>query len=380
MSYNIEGIIYPRQMIREVIKKVLPLYAKDYGMEYVNMILNRLYETIYIFDSNPIDTWDFVSKHEKEIEDKILVYRAEQEYKNYKNVENKIDSSNERILFRVLKKFFEEKPNKNYPLMDIDFNSYSISSIEKLKNGTEDEKNKIRERQAIYKQQCRLAGISSITIPDLATELDNVQQFLKEKKKYYLIKNTKWASRIKKEINDIYHFNISDEALKDSLFDNSLASTTIEDDKNNFRTIMMFPLMSNYGKTNLDHVLFHELRHVVETGNRSCGFYKLKNGKYQMINEIHTEKNALLDLERLSEYTFFGKSRRNNKSYYERFFPYLENIFEDYKMSFDIFSFINRPDLLERLFGERFLNQLEYKLNHEEEFQKGNQIRLKRNV
>ena len=40
----------------------------------------------------------------------------------------------------------------------------------------------------------------------------------------------------------------------------------------------------------------------------------------------------------------------------------------------------NRTDLIERLFGERFLKDLEYKLQNEEEFKKENIIRLKRNV
>ena len=381
MSYNIEGIINPRDILPVVFKKVLPLYVRDYGKEYVNMILRRLYDTVYIFDSNPIDTWNFICEHSSEIKDQDYVNRCHSEYVDFVNHSRRIDANNDKALRRFLKKVYQlPLSSKDYSVMNVDFDSYSVASIHKLHNGTELEKKEILDRQGLYRQQCRLAGINPITVPTLASELSDIQRQLIENKKYKLIERTKWAYRIREEIKSIYGFDISIGSLKDCLFDEGLASTTIDEDKKGFRTIMTFPIIHDYGKTSLDHVLFHELRHVVETGNKACGFYKLKNGKYQMINEIHTDKNALLDAKEFENLIFLGKSRRNKRSYYERFFPYLGDLFEDYKMSFDLFGFINRPDLVENLFGERFLKDLEYKLHNEEEFKKGNQIRLKRNV
>ena len=378
--YSIDNIFHPREILPEIFKKVLPLYVRDYGKEYVNMILKRLYDTVYIFDSNPIETWNFVCEHKDEIEDHDFYHRSKSEYYDYIDHEYKINYKNEKILRKFLKKAHEFKTIGNYSLMEIDFDSYSENSCRILNTGTEEERQAILERRCNYRQQCHLAGITPITLPALANEIVRLQNELNDRKKMYLTVNTKWANRIRNEIHDIYHFDITYEGLKDNLFDKGCASTTIEENNKEIRTVMMLPLIHNFGKSSIDHILLHELRHVVETGNKSCGFYALKHGRYQMINEIHTEKDALADAAKLSNILFFSKSRRNNRSYYEKLFPYLGSLFEDYKMSFDMYGFFNRPDLLENLLGERFLKNLEFKLNDEEELKKGDQIRLKRNA
>lgn len=379
MKINVESITHPRDTLHQVIKKVIPFYIKDYGFEYENYIINRLFNAVYIFDSNPVDTWKFICKHNDEITDRELIFRGYKEYQDYINEERKIDYYNERAFRKFFKKRYDAPKSQFYSLMDLDFDSFSSRSKNILKNGTENEKKNILERQSNYREQCKLAGISAITIPMLVDEIVRYKNDLEEIKKNYLVQNTKWAERIKKEVKEVYNFDISYSALRKCLMSSDMASTGLEEDKNGLRTILSFPIISNVKRGSLDNILYHELRHVVETGNESCGFYKLKNGKYEMINEIHTDKNALLDSNRLSHLTFFGKNRRV-RSYYESLFPYLGNLFEDYKMSFDIFAFMNRVDLLERLFGERFLNDLEYKLNNRSELEKGNELRLKRNV
>ena len=378
--HSIDNIVHPRKALPEVLKKVLPLYVRDYGTEYVNLILKRLYDAIYIFDSNPIDTWKFVCEHSDEIKDKDFCHRSKIEYYDYIDHEYRIDCSNEKIIRKFFKKAYEMKASNNYSIMKIDFDSYSLKSNRILASGTEEEKREILDRRNAYKEQCLSAGISPITVPSLVEELSLLQSSLLERKKDYLIRNTKWANRIRKDIHDIYHFDISFEGLKNNLFDEGMASTCIEENNKQVRTIMTFPMIKDFGRGSLDNILFHELRHVVETGNKICGFYSLRKGKYEMINEIHTEKNALDDAEKLSNITFFSKSRRNKRSYYEKLFPYLGTLFEDYKMTFDMFGFHNRVDLLEEALGDRFLKNLEFKLHNVEEFEKGDTIRLKRNV
>ena len=142
---------------------------------------------------------------------------------------------------------------------------------------------------------------------------------------------------------------------------------------------MFLPIISNLKYEDVDKVFLHELRHVVEASPNGFGLYQYRSKKYDRINEIHTEKNALLDSDALKSSLFFGKSHRIRRSAYELFFPYLGSLFEDYKMTFDMYAFCNRVDLLERCLGERFLGNLENKLHDIHSFEDEKVIRIKRN-
>ena len=57
---NIENILYPDEALDEYKKKLLEVYLEDYGEEYKDIIIKRMNNTLYLFDSNPKDTLRFI--------------------------------------------------------------------------------------------------------------------------------------------------------------------------------------------------------------------------------------------------------------------------------------------------------------------------------
>ena len=90
-TVKFENILNPEEAFKEFKKYLIELYAEDYGEEYKELIKNRIDGTYYLFESNPIDTYNFYK------ENKNLSYglkrriRIEREYSDYISFKNKID-------------------------------------------------------------------------------------------------------------------------------------------------------------------------------------------------------------------------------------------------------------------------------------------------
>ena len=89
-TVNFESILNPSESFNEFKKYLIELYLEDYGEEYQGIIEKRINDTYYLFDSNPVDTYNFY-KNNKLFCGFRRMGRIEREYVNYKAVKDKID-------------------------------------------------------------------------------------------------------------------------------------------------------------------------------------------------------------------------------------------------------------------------------------------------
>ena len=97
---------------------------------------------------------------------------------------------------------------------------------------------------------------------------------------------------------------------------------------------------------------------MTDTTSGISTFYKRK---YDTLNEIRTEKNAIIDENRLNK-TIFSSNKRYTNSLYERLFKYTDNFFEDNKYILDEIALRGDIELLEKLYDKNELKLFDYYL------------------
>ena len=61
-AVNFDNILNPLEAWNEFRKYLVSLYIESYGEEYQELIEKRISDTYYMFDSDPIDTYNFFKK------------------------------------------------------------------------------------------------------------------------------------------------------------------------------------------------------------------------------------------------------------------------------------------------------------------------------
>ena len=112
----------------------------------------------------------------------------------------------------------------------------------------------------------------------------------------------------------------------------------------------------------LDRMFLHENRHIIEAGIDHVGINTHLGNKYQMLNEIRTEKHAIEDSEYFKNKVLWSNEEMPEHSYngYEELFPYTHNFYEDNKDILDDIAINGKIDELEELYGEDSLNRYDY--------------------
>ena len=89
---NMDNILNPHEAWDEFKKYLISLYTESYGEKYYYVIKKRISDTYYMFDSDPIDTYNFFKKNNISLGIKFI-NRIEREYRNYISVKDKIDKT-----------------------------------------------------------------------------------------------------------------------------------------------------------------------------------------------------------------------------------------------------------------------------------------------
>ena len=149
-----ENILNPEEAWSEFKKYLIELYAEDYGEEYEELIKKRIDGTYYLFDSNPIDTFNFYKNNKLSYGLKRMC-RIEREYHNYLAVKNRIDKRLTAKYKDILCGFYNTILLPDDFLV-VDYEAFSFDSMRKLHSATtsEDNKNSILRRQRKYINFC----------------------------------------------------------------------------------------------------------------------------------------------------------------------------------------------------------------------------------
>lgn len=362
--YEIKNVIHPKKVLPSIKEYLIPRYIKDYGIENKDKIIKRFNDTIFIFDSNPIETREFMVEHLDEIKDIQFKVRTEIEYRDYLRVKEFVHSQSREAFDIAL---IENKYVQSYAdlsdLWDLDFESYSYDVFENCTDNQE-----LDERRTKYENDCFIKGMNPIK--DFATieKILFMKNVLKQLEKEEMIKRTIWGKRIKREIKKDYSFSIPNDQLSEILFDHKDCALTgvCKDKENQSKCFIYFPIIRNRDFPSLDHIFFHEARHRVENEDDYGGLYYYDKPDYYYINELHTEWNALLDEDEKNN-IYFGGGDSQSISLYQYLFKVAEDFFEYHREILNEFAFVGNIKGLEECFGKDFLKELECNLSKEGE-------------
>ena len=67
-----ENVLNPNKALEEYKSYLLTMYVKDYGEKYYDLIKNRMDNTIYLFDANPLENMKFLEENGEDIFPNII--------------------------------------------------------------------------------------------------------------------------------------------------------------------------------------------------------------------------------------------------------------------------------------------------------------------
>ena len=371
MKKTVEEFIYPNELLRERLPALIDYYTEDYGEEYFSAIGNRLKNTLYVFDSNPIETMNFVISQKEDIADSDYLKRMEAEYNDYQKALARSNSRIERKYCSLLASYFSLPLfSIRKDLVSLDIESYSYHNLHLLANNdiSDTVKEKILKRQEEYRKACASMGIEPITNPTYISMIIDRKRDIIEKEHLQLLKSTKWGKRMIRTFRSQYPAISILEISRMMRDDTTALINHIVNKKGEAQTmIVCFPLIRSLALKGLDLIFYHENRHVVESSIMSSGINYHTGGSYKLINEIHTEKNALIDVSKLPTDFLWSSDAFADDTYnvYQGLFPYSSSFFEDnrnlingYAIKGDIASFEETFGKEELMDFEIFLAQI----------------------
>lgn len=360
MKKSVEEFIYPNEILREKLPYLEELYSEDYGEDYVFIIRDRMKSTLYVFDSDPVVTMNFVRNKGNDISDGDFLKRVEKEYKNYIRVKDIIHAKQKRKYYSKLASYFSLLP---YPVREdilaLDIEAYSYSNVYKVKSLNDE---KAKERQEEYCRQCSKLGVRPITNSAFIHMILSEKEHLDLQEKKLLLKNTRWGRRIIKVMKK-YYPKISLDDIVSLMGKDYVAYTAYllgEDGISNAR-IMYYPLLKNLNLKDLDGIFYHENRHIIESTSIASGLHAHRGNYYRLLNEIRTEKNAILDKEWFNKDFLWSTDEVPIHYYnlYVQLFPYVATFFEDNREFLNGCAIKSDFSSLENRFGVKNLMEFE---------------------
>lgn len=360
MSIEIDSIIHANLALLDYREKLYSLYVESYGEEYSSIIRDRMKNTLYLFDSNPIDTMNFLINNS--ITDSKVFSFYEREYFDYVYWKNKIDKKYQKRYYQLLSRYFHYRTSDWESLLSLEYSSYNFENMAILHQlgSSEDAKNSILKRQRKYLEDCKALGIAPITDSVSIHMIEENKRAFDQKKNIELLQRTKWGKRMIERIRKYYKLSLPE--IHSILNCNSVAATNHIYHDNFSLSILYFPIIKNIPKGCLDRIFFHENRHVIESSVNHCGlhYYSFKN--LSLMNELHTEDNAMIDSRKCFDNPLWSSDCLDSESYnlYEKLLMYTDGFFDRNRDFLNQCAICGDYDLLKTSFSSNDLLELEH--------------------
>lgn len=353
---NYDNILNPEVALDDYSEKLFSLYESDYGRDNLDLIKKRMDETIYIFDSTPVDMVNYLVENEKHYGDCFRIDRAFDECRDYLKVKDKIAGKLRDRFYKILANNFETDKKIAEQLTELDIDSFSNASQEILDSEMTplEVKNSIKLRREKYLSECDEVNVSALVDGNSIKKLFDIKDDFESEAQIFIMKHSKWGKRIRKQILEASGIKLSYEELTTLLlWGYSASSNVVLPYKNKTLRVCVFPLMKNFNDGNLDGIFFHENRHVVETEENFCGICSYDEDKYTILNEIRTEKNSCRDKFHLGDEVLFSNKNydEGKTNIYLSLFPYAGDFFDRYEEILNKIAVVNDIEKLENLFG-----------------------------
>jgi len=351
VSVNYENVLYPEEAIKEYQSNLLDVYAEDYGEEHLDMIKERIENTLYLFDINPVDTVVELYDHAKG--DASLTERMTREAVDFSKLQDKALRKFRKPYIELLSRTFNVRRGAK-KLLELDFSFILDSNISEEEYLICDE---------IYQRKCKRLGITPIYDFATVSALISTEEMLTNSCDLFVFENSLWGKRITNKVREKFgNLSIFDilETIKSANLPSLATSTQILSKDENAGSILYFPLVCLLDIGDIDHTFFHEHRHVIETGSNGCGLKTKHGGVYSLINEVHTEVDSLHDLAKLSGKVLWGQDKSTLRNAYQDLFPYVLDFFIGNRDLLNTLALYNNTELLEEIFGTDSLLKLEF--------------------
>ena len=126
-----ENVLNPNKALEEYKSYLLTMYVKDYGEKYYDLIKNRMDNTIYLFDANPLENMKFLEENGEDIFPNIKKIRTYlKEYKNFIKIKNALENKYYEDYYLILSNSFSYYSKFGIEdFINIDLDSYSSTNI-----------------------------------------------------------------------------------------------------------------------------------------------------------------------------------------------------------------------------------------------------------
>lgn len=332
--YSLDTLVQNKKML-------IDYYTSQYGEESRSIIQERVNKIIYILDSPPDVTFQYLVQN--------------QNYADSLEVENFEELSHDYCY--LLKILAEQEQEELY----CTFCHYHLISSKEYSNKQEQILsiiNQVHRGEVFYQKACKRFGVNAIQDRQIFKQFSQKISEIKESKKINLLNQSLWGKMIR---DFFYHIGIKfDDKFFSYLFnlDKLHVAHCINFSSHIFVYVPVIQLYLNGGY--VDRVFFHENRHAIEAGSN----YKigLNYDDFYYFNEFRTEKHAIEDHQVLPT-LFSKKGDANINFYYEYMFPFLGDLLEKYQDPIDQCAIRNDIESFLSIFGKDDMREYSQMLN-----------------
>lgn len=314
---------------------LIDYYVSQYGEECRAIIQERSDKTIYLLDSPPDVTFQYLIQNQN--------YADPIEIENFENL-----SKDYCYLMQIL----TEEEQKSLYCTFCDYHAISSKEYSSKQEQILSIISKIYKGYALYKNECNQFGFVAIQDKQIFKQFSQEISEIKESKKINLLNQSLWGKKVKESFCNI-GIKVSDETF--SYFFNLDKLHVAHCINFSFYTFVYVPVIQLYLNGGyVDRVFLHENRHAIESGNH----YKigLNHDGFYYFNEFRTEMHAIEDNQVLP--TLFSKEGEAAVSfYYEYMFPFLGDLLEEYQFFIDQCAIHNDIEKFLCIFGENDMRE-----------------------
>lgn len=341
---DLDRLLNPEKRFLEYQDYLIDLIASSYHKSFKDLIATRIKDAFYFFDSTPDVTYQFVKKFNPNIKNLIKYYFLSKDYEITLQTANKFVNKKRyypyiKDFFNINISYFERNKDK---ILNLNLDSLSKESEDLLldPNISEVSKNKIRDKRQEYLDNCKSIGLNPIVDINKVQNYLDYKEKIEEQKKYLITCCSNFGKKVIRRLehtNNSFLISIEEIATTMLFLDAFSQVRTIKTNQNNWKSILIFPLLKAPFSNVLDEALIHELIHVSE----NC------YNKYCIFNEIRTEEKAFKLFSKLREDNIYiyDYEENNNKEIpqciYEVFIPLIEPLLDTYRELIDYCAITN---------------------------------------
>ena len=353
---DLDRLLNPEKRFLEYQDYLIDLIASSYHKSFKDLIVSRIKEAYYFFDSTPDIAYETLKKINCNLNDLKTYTHIIYDYKIkdreiIEDINNYICSYLKELLNICDELFYNNRNvilNLRHDAFSKEYNSF-LTSDDKLRK-------EVLKLQKDYLDSCEAIGLTPLTDEE---KIEDYLDFLDREERVYeqtIIRKTEFGKNILNKLDkNISLYNKIKIAVHASFFDEDNAAIVglFEIDSHKSIKYLSLPILRDVFSRGLDVVLLHELIHVCELSDEYCGIFV--HSKYRIFNEFRTQDKARYLLKKMRDDNVYIFDQDENidiyKNQYDFFLPLLKSFIERHREMFDYSAINNRTSYIYKTLG-----------------------------